>query len=285
MIRPATRPATRPVICSMLAISCAVSGAFSPVFAGSILEVVTTEYREEPPVIGTVEISTQDGLSRMEITSVSSSESGAMIYREQSGELIAIDHEKKEYYVMDKASMEQIATQLSSAMQQMQQALAEMPPEQRAMAEQMMKQHIPAPAQEPEPMTVRKTGSRDSINGFGCDYYEVQQQGAKIRELCVTAWDDIDGGREAADSMLAMADFFDNMAEQFSAGTGMDVMGQQRELFEHMRELDGYPVLTREFGETGRVESESRLKSAGTRDIDADFFSPPTGYTQMDLGL
>jgi hypothetical protein len=259
--------------------------AFSQVFAGSVIELVTTEYRDEPPVIGTVEISTQDGVSRMEVTSVSSDESGGMIFREKSGEFIAIDHEEKEYYVIDEAAMERIGNQLGSALQQMQEALADMPPEQRAMAEQMMKQHLPAPAQAPEPMTVRKTGATDAINGFRCQYYEVKQQGAKIRELCVTDWSDIDGGREAADSMLAMAGFFDKMADQFSSGSGMDVMGQQRELFQHMRELGGYPVLTREFDDSGRVESESRLKSARTSDIDPVLFNPPQGYRKMDLGI
>jgi hypothetical protein len=39
--------------------------------------------------------------------------------------------------------------------------------------------------------------------------------------------------------MLGMAGFFDKMAEQFSSGSGMDVMAQQRELFQHMRELGG----------------------------------------------
>jgi hypothetical protein len=259
--------------------------AFSPAFAGSVMEVVTTEYHDEPPVIGTVEISTQDGVSRMEVTSVSSDESGGMIFRERSREFIAIDHAEKEYYVIDEAAMERMGAQLSSAMQQMQDALADMPAEQRAMAEQMMKQHLPAQAEAPEPMTARKTGTTDTINGFRCQYYEVQQQGAKIRELCVTDWDDIDGGREAADSMLGMAGFFDKMAEQFSSGSGMDVMAQQRELFQHMRELGGYPVLTREFDDSGRVESESRLKSARSSDIDPALFSPPQGYRKKDLGL
>jgi hypothetical protein len=249
------------------------------------MELVTTEYREEPPVVGTVEISTQDGVSRMEVTSVSSEESGGMIFREKSKEFIAIDHEGKEYYVIDEAAMERIGNQLTSAMQQMQDALADMPPEQRAMAEQMMKQHLPAAAEAPAPMTVKKTGGSDTINGFGCQYYEVEQQGAKIRELCVTDWSDIDGGREAADSMLAMAGFFEKMAEQFSSGSGLDVMGQQRDLFQHMRELGGYPVLTREFDDSGRVESESRLKSAKSSDIDPAFFNPPQDYQKKDLGI
>jgi hypothetical protein len=276
--------------CLKLAVTCAAMVALvaaSPAFAGSVMELVTTEYHDEPPVIGTVEISTQDGVSRMEVTSVSSDESGGMIFREKTREFIAIDHEQKEYYVIDEAAMERIGGQLSTAMQQMQDALADMPPEQRAMAEQMMKQHLPAPAPAPAPapMTVRKTGASETINGFRCEYYEVQQQGAKIRELCVTDWSDIDGGRDPADSMLAMAGFFDKMAQQFSSGSGMDVMEQQRELFQHMRELGGYPVLTREFDDSGRVESESRLKSAGTSDIDPALFDPPQGYRKKDLGI
>ena len=267
-----------PALCTLMALC-------SPAFAGSVLQLATTEFREDPPVVGTVEISTQDGRSRMEVTSVTSNETGGIIFRDDIKELIALDHEEKKYYVLDEATMQQMATQLNSAMQQMQQALAEMPPEQRAMAEQMMKQHIPAPETERPATTVRKTGNRDTINGFDCDYYEVEQQGTKIRDLCVTDWENIEGGREAADSMLTMAGFFDDMAKAFSAGSGMDVMGEQRELFAHMRELGGYPVLSREFGESGEIESESLLESARTENLDAALFEPPQGYREMDMGF
>jgi hypothetical protein len=181
--------------------------------------------------------------------------------------------------------MDRISTKMNSAVQEMQKMLEDMPPEQRAMAEQMMKQHLPAPAAEPESLTVRKTGDTDTINGFDCEYYEVERSGVKVRDLCMTGWDDIEGGREAADSMIAMAGFFEKMAEQFASGSGMDVMGEQRDLFQHMRELDGYPVLSREFDDEGRLESESRLKSARSSDIDAALFDPPQGYRQRDLGI
>jgi hypothetical protein len=268
-----------------LVLACAAMGSPLPLLAGSVMEMMTTEYREDPPVIGTVQISTQGGMSRMEVTSAGSDGSGGMIFREQGREFIAIDHEEKEYYVIDEAAMERIGTQMNSALQQMQQALEEMPPEQRAMAEQMMKQHLPVQAEEPAPLKVNKTGASDTINGFDCEYFEVQQNGAKVRELCITGWDDIEGGREAADSMIAMAAFFEKMAEQFSAGSGMDVMGEQRDLFRHMRDLEGYPVLSREFDEEGALESESRLKSAKSSDIDPALFSPPQGYKQKDIGI
>jgi hypothetical protein len=266
---------------------CSLLGVCSPVLAGSVLELTTAEFREDPPLIGTVEISTQDGMSRMEVTSVSNNEAGAVIFRDDVRQLIALDHEERQYYVLDEAGMQQMASQVNSAMQQMQQALADLPPEQRAMAEQMMKQHIPVPApqSEAEPAKVQKTGDNDTINGFACEYYEVTQEGRKIRDLCVTDWDSIEGGREAAESMLAMADFFDDMAKAFADGSGMDVMGDQRDLFAHMRELDGYPVLSREFDDLSEVESESILKSAKTRTFDAAFFSPPEGYSEMDTGF
>jgi hypothetical protein len=57
-----------------------------------------------------------------------------MIYRGDKGEMVAIDHAKREYYVLDQAQMERMAEQIGDAMEQMQKALKNMPPEQRKMA-------------------------------------------------------------------------------------------------------------------------------------------------------
>lgn len=256
-----------------------------PVLAGSVLELETREYYEEPPVAGTIEISMQDSSTRMEITTVDAEESGGVIFRGSPREMIALDHDAKEYYVMDEASMQDMANQMNSAMQQMKEALEQMPPEQRAMAESMMKQHMPQDLTARKiPTTIHKTGNNDSVSGFDCEYYEVRRQDSKVRELCVTAWDEIAGGREAAAAMLEMAGFFDDVAQAFSEGSGANLMAEQQELFAHMRELDGYPVVTREFDENGKVESETVLKSATSRDIDPGLFDPPAEYEQMQIG-
>jgi hypothetical protein len=257
-----------------------------PALAGSVLELKTTEYYEEPPVAGTIEISMQDGSTRMEITTVDSDETGGVIFRSSPREMIALDHEQKEYYVMDEASMQNMATQLTTAMQQMQQALEDMPPEQRAMAEGMMKQHMPQSlTAEKIPTTLHKTGNGDSVNGFDCEYYEVRRQESKVRELCVTEWDEIAGGRDVADAMLEMAGFFDSMAQAFADGSGTNIMAEQQEIFAHMRELDGYPVLTREFDENGKVESETKLESATSESIDPELFKPPAEYREKQIGM
>ena len=76
------------------------------VFAGSILELATTEYAQDPPILGSVEITTEDNSSRVEITSISSSESGGLIYHGERKEIVTIDQSRQEYYVISKEQIE-----------------------------------------------------------------------------------------------------------------------------------------------------------------------------------
>ena len=253
--------------------------------AGSVLELMTTEYTQDPPILGTVEISTLGSASRIEITSISSNESGGMIYDGDKRELIAIDHDVQQYYVIDQAMMDQMAAQVSDAMQQMRQALEAMPPEQRALAEQMMQRQIP-PAEAPElpEFSLQKTGESDSIGGFDCEYYDVVQGGRKVRDLCMTEWSDFEEGRDIAAAIMQLADFFESMRQAFAGAGGLDLMGRQQELFAYMEELGGYPVLSRDYDSEGRLQLESRLKSAGHVEINpAIMFKPPNGYQQGAL--
>ncbi|HSD69257.1 MAG TPA: hypothetical protein VLB07_06885, partial [Woeseiaceae bacterium] len=91
------------------AIFLALAACCPSVHAGAVLELVTTEYTQDPPIIGTVEISTEGRESRIEITSVTSNESGGMIYRSGKKEMIAMDHAAREYYIIDQATMDRMA--------------------------------------------------------------------------------------------------------------------------------------------------------------------------------
>ncbi|HET6629195.1 MAG TPA: DUF4412 domain-containing protein [Woeseiaceae bacterium] len=258
-----------------------------PALAGGVLVLEVKEYYEDPPVVSTIEISTREDATRMEVATPGRQESGGTIYRGDSGEMIVLDHGNETYYVLDEASMQQMGAQLSGAMKQMQEALEAMPPEQRAMAEKMMKQHMPQGTGQPQPppATVHALDREDTVSGFECDYYEVRRADRKIRELCVTPWEEIPGGRDIADAMLDMAGFFDRMTSALSKETGIAVMGGQQEIFAHLEELDGYPVLTREFDRGGAVASESVLKSATAEELDPSVFEPPTGYREMSAGF
>ena len=263
---------------------CAAIIIAAPVYASSVMELVTTEYEQDPPVIGTVEVSTMGKSSRVEITSVSSSESGGMIYNAERQEMIAIDHGSQEYYVIDQEMMNSMASQVSQAMAQMQEALAAMPPEQRALAEQMMKQQMPQPQLDAgTPVELNATGETDTVAGYDCDYYDVMQDDRRIRELCITDWDDIEEGREVADAMMELAGFFESMREAFAGAGGMGVMDRQQEMFSYMRELNGYTVFSRDYDAAGALKTESRLRSAGHVELSPALFEPPESYRQQAL--
>ena len=253
----------------------------STAFAGSVLELGTTEFNQGPPIFGTVEISTEERFSRLEITSVSSNESGGLIFDGEKDETIILDHVNKHYYVLGKEQIDRMASQLEDAMKQMEEALAKMPPEQRALAEQMMQAQLPVKKAEGPRGTLNKTGETDTIAGLECDYYIVVQGEHLFRQLCVTSWDEFPEGQEVADAMLDLSDFFKSMREAFASYGGLDLMDRQQDMFSYMDEVNGYPILTREFDPTGKLVIETLLKSASHGELDLQLFEPPPGYDQQ----
>ena len=257
--------------------------AATPSFADSILEFQTTEFGQGQPIVGTVQISSSGKDARLEIISVTSGEAGGMIFHGEQNEMIILDHAQGNYMVIDQARMNAMASQVSDAMTQMQEALAAMPPEQRAMAEQMMQQRFPtAPPKQPSE-TINDLGSHGEVAGIACRNYEVIRDGLKFRELCMSDWGDIHGGQETADALKGVAAFFESMRQAFSGAGPMDVFDRQQELFGHMDELDGYPVLYRDFSASGALERQTILTAAREQQVGPGFFQPPAGYSIQEL--
>jgi hypothetical protein len=176
-----------------------------------------------------------------------------------------------------------MAAQVRSAMEQTEAALEAMPPEERALAEQMIQRPLTSEEQAELKHKLVSTGTSDRIAGFDCRYYDVMQGGSKIRDLCITPWDKIEEGREAAQAMKELADFFENMRKAFAGAGGLDVMDRQQEMFDYMEELGGYPVLSHDYDLEGKLESESRLRAARSEKISPALFDPPPSYKQLEL--
>ena len=109
------------------------------------------------------------------------------------------------------------------------------------------------------------------------------RDGRKVRELCMSDWDDIAGGQETAEALKDVAGFFESMRQAFSGAGAMEVFDRQQELFGHMNELDGYPILYRDFSASGALERQVILTSARQEDVSAGFFEPPQGYKLQEL--
>ncbi len=194
-------------------------------------------------------------------------------------EFLYVDHRKKSYTVMDEAMLDEVSAQISDAMTQMEAELARMPPEQRAMVEQMMKgqmggmmgQQDTAP---PAP-SVKAVGS-GKWQSRTCRKYAVFEGPEKTQELCAAKLDDIDGGDEVMEAFRSMAAYMTKMAETMP----MDV-DDGINPGELMDQIDGFPVHTTDY-ENGVAVRESSVDSITEKDLEPGLFTAPDGYRRED---
>lgn len=242
----------------------------SLLFAGVEMEMVTTDVSGE--VIDRSKFFAQSNMIR--IDEVDGGDSNvSMIYR--NDEFMVLDHAKKSYMVMDQAMLDSVSTQVSDAMKQMEAQLANLPPEQRAMAEQMMKGRLQGMMGQEgggaPKFRVQAAGSGEWRSG-SCDMYSVFDGAQKIQEVCAADLNDIDGANEAMAAFRGMAAFIEKLTESLPMGAG-DAINPG----ELMDQIDGFPVRTRQF-DRGVLASEAVLESVAEINLDAALFDAPADY-------
>ena len=231
------------------------------------------------------EISVQDNLLKMTGDQGGGDFDGEMIFRGDRREMIVVNHKEESYLVMDEAALKELAETMNQAMAAMDQALASVPESQREKFEQMMKSKMPDMGAAREPSELRKTGDADTIRGYPCVRYEIWRGGVRTRELWVTNWKNIEGGDTVAGAFEEMSAFFKEMMNSLSQMSGMASFGEgvADATFERLQEMNGFPVVTREFDENGAFEGMAALASATEQKLDPTAFEPPTNYKRQDL--
>lgn len=206
-----------------------------------------------------------------------------MVYRGDRREMMAIDHTDKTYVVIDEATIEEIGARLSGFEAQMREAMKDVPPEQRAMVEEMMKQRMPQMQAQPVmPVDeIRRTGESGEKSGYPCVKYQLYRDGKLSKDFWVTDWDNVEGGRDAMRAFEDMAGFMEDLRAALPSFAQDPNSGSHA--YEHLDELGGFPIVTIEYGSDGSVDRESRLKSSRIEDVDASAFAAPAGYTQQQI--
>jgi Domain of unknown function (DUF4412) len=266
-----------------LAMSLLLAVLAAPLYAGVVYEIEVTDHGQSPPKTESIQAAVEGHQLKMGVASKGRGGKSDVIFHGESREMIVVDHDNQSYMVIDAETLKQFASMINPALAQMQEALKGVPEEQRALVEKMMKQRMPqAPAAAERPKTeLKKTGERADQNGYPCVKYEVLQGGVKLRELWVTDWSNVDGGDEVIEAFEDMADFATELMDAMPKfGQGGPIADSA---FEHMKELGGFPVVTRELGEDGSLKSESSLRSAERRTIDPGEFEPPAGYKRQEM--
>jgi hypothetical protein len=207
----------------------------------------------------------------------------AMLYDAAAGSFTMIDGADRSYIVMDPETMARMAAQAGQMQQQMagqmaamQEQMASMPPEQRAMMEQMMANMgggSPMAAGTPPEVEMREMGSTQKIAGFRCKDVRMLVGGRPMARMCVSELDALgipDGDRAA---LNAMHEGIQSMAAMGPGAPSVpDVMPQGLAL---KYEPEG--PAARDGG------GPETLKGVSRSGLDADLFAVPAGYTRQEI--
>lgn len=203
-----------------------------------------------------------------------------VIFRGDLGEMWIVDHQRREAMMMDRETMEQLAGQIRQAREQMEQAMANVPPGQREMMEKMMKGRMSdMPGMEPkEPVELTRTGETgETADGWAWEKVEAWRGGVKVAEYLVTDLSELDLDEEDFAAFEGMQQFFQEMIESI----GMEIPTESP--FGEVADLGGFPVISRTYSESGQLESTTRLRSTSDVDADEGDFTPPADYAKRDL--
>jgi len=253
-----------------------------PALAGVVYEIEVKDHESSPPRTESIEAAVEGRHLKMGIASGGRRSQGEMIFRGDRREMIVVDHDEDTYTVMNKELIGNVAGQVGSAMSQMQEALKNVPKDQRDLYEKMMKERFPQAAARAKP-ELRKTGEHADRNGYPCVKYEVLRDGKKVRELWVTSWSNIEGGAETAAVFRDMASFFQEILDAIPSFGGPGAAAPVDNPFTYMDEMEGFPVVTREFNDDGSLESEATLRGSQRRVLDLVDFEPPAGYKRQAM--
>jgi hypothetical protein len=189
--------------------------------------------------------------------------------------MMLIDDAKKSYTEMTKADIDALGAQMSGVMAQLQEQMKNMPPEQRAQIEAMMKgRGASLPGAAPARTQYRKAGT-GTVGKWTCDKYEGYSGEKKVSEIC-TVDPKVLGFAEADFAVSKeMAAFFKKIvpagaAEMFSVGSVE--LGFQ-----------GVPVRT--VTTSGSTTTTTEMTEVSRQAFPDSVFQAPAGYQKTDMGM
>ncbi len=176
-------------------------------------------------------------------------------------------------------SMGRMAQQGMGAQQQMAQALANLPPEQRAMAEQAMKARMGAmpgaAPSAPPTITFKQKATGQKVGSFTCTLYEELANGERTAELCAAPLDQVRFSAADQKTMEALAKFMAPLQRMAPKGTWTAPK---------MEEIHGFPVHSVSYnGSTPTYEMT--VLSVEQKAVPAGQFVLPPGLKKMEMPM
>ena len=194
-------------------------------------------------------------------------EQSAALWNGDNKELIIVSHDEKTWMRIEPVFAEDVAAQMKVQMEQM---LAELPPEQRAVAELQMQEVMPSLEQGPPDISVRRTGGRTETAGYVCAEAELAYDGGEPEEaVCIATPDEL--GMSSSDYRTlndAMRGIAKLAAMESGSGPAAD-----------FDQMGGIPIRTLDI----RSGQGSELVSIDNKAVNASRMSIPTGFREVSI--
>lgn len=195
-----------------------------------------------------------------------------MVWDGDAQKLYQLDPRNRTYAEMTDDDARRIAGQL-------QQALAKLPPEERARIEEGLKRNTGASRRD---ATYEPTGARQTVAGFACQEYRVLREGKLQEEGCFIPW----GTGAVTKQDLVPLVSFGKFMERFltHAYGGAAAAGGGLRIAEELDRAPGFPALVKHMDPEGKPAGEERLTRLERTTLPAAQFAVPSGYQKTAIG-
>lgn len=205
---------------------------------------------------------------------------GGMIYDLKNETVTMLNPDRQVYW---SGNPQQLGQQMNQALDaRMEQALKQVPPEQRDQMRAMMKQRMgqggmgqgKAMAPPAAQVEVKNSGQSDKIAGYKAAKYQVYVDGKLRQEMWVAQ---VPGFKKEMDMGKMM-----KLAHSMRAGTGGQGLGWRRSEAVQKLMSQGMPMKIVEYGHGGPM-TVMTMTSVEKKSLPASTFQPPAGWKQVDF--
>ena len=194
-----------------------------------------------------------------------------------AGTMTMVDHGQRSFTRLTRADIEKLGGAVNAAMAQMEQALANLPPEMRSQVQGMVGGSLPGMGGMPSVQVV-ETGQRGNVAGHACSVYQTRMDGKAINESCMGSLSALDALSSADRNVL---DGAFTMMQELAEGLAQGPMAQMIDLSTFQ---SGMIPLRMTYIENGRRAS-SEFSGIDTSALPADNFAVPAGYREEKLEM
>jgi hypothetical protein len=218
---------------------------------------------------GETSIQVREGRVRI---SESENPASIMIFDASDRSLTLMDASQRTYTRVDEASAREIRQQIESAIEEAEEQIKALPPQQQEMMRSMMAEVLNYGEKVPR-VEIRRDGGRDTVDGVACERITMTYDGEPGLEACIAGHEELGISKADNDAVVAMFGFltdFANTVMPSGSKDGWELSG-----------MDGIPVLAKDAAD-GEV---SRLKSVNDDSLSPDLFGIPDGFSEKPLSV